>query len=343
MYLVSQMKIWCRWTCCLPPLHISCSLIFLNCFETLQLLYRLKICLLKRATPRVVSAEAARAETRSRRRAALPPPSFFPSPSPEEAAGLSPGGGRRRRGRFPLARPRDLGMGRLDPLFPRRAMDPSGASAAAPAGHCVSWQRPSRVAAAIAPSAGAWPPARLLLSDASGRARPPPPACLVGRGPRSGRWWAGLWWLLLRSGGGMPDRPDLACRRLLVRRGGEVWWLSDAAGAVASREVGGSAKVQCVRVLVVLGILRAKAWLVLPTGGVGVCGRRLTSLEASLWSPASPYALGSCSSGESLRPGWVGRRRRHRRFPLWGVALKSFRSRLHASWDGCSRHCGRSL
>ena len=99
-------------------------------------------------------------------------------------------------------------------------------------------------------------------------------------------------------------------------------------------------KVQCVRVL---GILRAKAWLVLPAGGVGVCGRRLTSLEASLWSPASSYALGSCSSGKSLRPGWVGRRRRHRRFPLWGVALKSFGSRLHASWAGRSRHCGRQV
>lgn len=101
--------------------------------------------------------------------------------------------------------------------------------------------------------------------------------------------------------------------------------------------------MQCVRVLVVLGILRAKAWLVLPAGGVGVCGRRLTSLEASLWSPASSYTLGSCSSGESLRPGWVGRRRRHHRFPLWGVALKSFGSRLRASWAGRSRHCGRQV
>ena len=92
-----------------------------------------------------------------------------------------------------------------------------------------------------------------------------------------------------------------------------------------------------------VGILRAKAWLVLPAGGVGVCGRRLTSLEASLWSPASSYALGSCSSGESLRPGWVGRRRRHRRFPLWGVVLKSFGSRSHASWAGRSRHYGRQV
>jgi hypothetical protein len=53
------------------------------------------------------------------------------------------------------------------------------------------------------------------------------------------------------------------------------------------------------------------------------------------------HILGFSSSGESLRPGWVGRRRRHRRFPLWGVALKSFGSRLRASWAGRSRHCGR--
>ena len=33
-------------------------------------------------------------------------------------------------------------MERLVPLFSRRARDPSGASAAAPAGPCASWQRP---------------------------------------------------------------------------------------------------------------------------------------------------------------------------------------------------------
>ena len=90
-------------------------------------------------------------------------------------------------------------------------------------------------------------------------------------------------------------------------------------------------------------MLRAKACPVLPAGGIGVRGRRSTSLEALLWSATSSYTLGSWSSGESLRPGWVGRRRRHRRFPLWGVALMSFGSRLRASWAGRSRHCGRQV
>ena len=44
--------------------------------------------------------------------------------------------------------------------------------------------------------------------------------------------------------------------------------------------------------------------------------------------------LGSSSSGESLRPSQVGRRRRHRCFPLWGVAWKNFGSCLHAPWVG---------
>jgi hypothetical protein len=78
----------------------------------------------------------------------------------------------------------------------------------------------------------------------------------------------------------------------------------------------------------------------LPAGGVGARGRRFTSLEAPSWSPVSA-TLGPCTSGESLRPGRVGRRRRHRRFPLGGVALKSFGSRLRAPWAGRSRHCGR--
>ena len=90
-----------------------------------------------------------------------------------------------------------------------------------------------------------------------------------------------------------------------------------------------------------VGLLRAKAYPVLPAGGVGACGRRITSLEASSWSPTSSYTPRICSSGESLRPGRVGRRRRHRRFPLLGVALKSFGSRLHISCAGRSRHCGR--
>ena len=55
------------------------------------------------------------------------------------------------------------------------------------------------------------------------------------------------------------------------------------------------------------------------------------------------HILGSSSSGESLRPSRVGRRRRHRRFLLWGVALKSIGSRLHFPWAGRSRHCGRRL
>ena len=57
------------------------------------------------------------------------------------------------------------------------------------------------------------------------------------------------------------------------------WWLSGAAGAMALREVGGSVEVQCMRVLMVLGILRAKACPVLLAGGVDVYGHRLTYLE----------------------------------------------------------------
>jgi hypothetical protein len=55
------------------------------------------------------------------------------------------------------------------------------------------------------------------------------------------------------------------------------------------------------------------------------------------------HILGSSSSGENLRPSRVGRRRRHRHFLLWGVALKSFGSRLRFPWAGRSRHCGRQL
>lgn len=144
--------------------------------------------------------------------------------------------------------------------------------------------------------------------------------------------------------GGCRIRPDSGGFGSLVssgrRRG--LWWLLLGHGAMTSWEVCGLAEVQCVGVPVV-GMLRAKACRLLPAGGVGVCGRRLTSLEAPLRRPGSTATLGSCSSGESLRPGRVGRRRRHRRFPLWGVTLKSIGSRLCAPWAGRSRHCGRQV